>query len=104
VVRGQPAEDYRATNPDGSFVDKGRLLARFAKPYPKQDFQAVDVNIRVLGDVALIHSGFLDRRPDGTISNGRYNRHLRAPQRALAVRLRPLHPLLTWLNSKRCSS
>jgi len=66
------AEDYRATNPDGSFVDKAGFLARFAKPYPKQDFEAVDVNIRVLGDVALIHSGFLDRRPDGTISNGRY--------------------------------
>ena len=66
------AEDYMATNPDGSFVDKAGFLARFAKPYPKQDFEAVDVSIRVLGEVALIHSGFLDRKPDGTVSKGRY--------------------------------
>jgi len=30
------------------------------------------VKIRILGEVALIHSGFVDRRPDGTISHGRY--------------------------------
>ena len=32
----------------------------------------MDVNIRILGDVAPIHSGFLDRRPDGTLGQGRY--------------------------------
>ena len=66
------AEDYRATNPDGSFVDKAGFLARFKEGSPKKDYEAVDVNIRILGDVALIHSGFLDRRPDGPASNGRY--------------------------------
>ena len=66
------AEDYRATNPDGSFVDKAGFLARFKAGGPKKDYAAVDVKIRILGEVALIHSGFLDRRPDGTAGNGRY--------------------------------
>src|SRR5436190_1036185 len=61
------AEDYRATNPDGSFVDKAGFLARFKEGGRKKDYEPVDVNIRILGDVALIHSGFLDRGPDGTV-------------------------------------
>jgi ketosteroid isomerase-like protein len=66
------AGDYMATNPDGSFVDKAGFLARFKAVDPNRDYEAVDVNIRILGEVALIHAGFLDRRPDGTIGRGRY--------------------------------
>ena len=66
------AEDYMATNPDGSFMDRAGFLARIATFPGKSDFEAVDVNIRILGEVALIHSGFLDRRPDGTLGHGRY--------------------------------
>ena len=66
------ADDYRATNPDGSFVDRAGFLARFTPGSPKKDYEAVDVNIRILGDVALIHSGFVDRRPDGAVGRGRY--------------------------------
>jgi ketosteroid isomerase-like protein len=66
------AEDYMATNPDGSFVDKAGFLARFAGSGPKRDYEAVDVNIRILGEVALVHSGFRDRKPDGSVSGGRY--------------------------------
>ena len=65
------AQDYMATNPDGSFVDKAGFLARF-KGGPDKYYEAVDVNIRVLGEVALIHSGFLERRPDGSVGKGRY--------------------------------
>ena len=66
------AEDYLATNPDGSFVDRAGFLARMAKPHPNKDLEALDVRIRILGEVALIHAGFRDRRPDGTIGKGRY--------------------------------
>ena len=66
------AEDYQATNPDNSFMDKAGFLARFTPGSPKKDYEAVDVNIRILGEVALIHSGFVDRRPDGTVGRGRY--------------------------------
>ena len=34
--------------------------------------QAVDVRIRLLGDVALIHAGFRYRKPDGADGSGRY--------------------------------
>lgn len=66
------ADDYQATNPDGSFVDKAGFLAFFAKPGSKRDYEAVDVVIRILGKVALIHAGFVDRRADGSIGKGRY--------------------------------
>jgi ketosteroid isomerase-like protein len=66
------AEDYQATNPDGSFVDKAGFLAFFKGGGPKRDYEAVDVNIRVLGEVALIHSGFVDRKADGKVGHGRY--------------------------------
>jgi ketosteroid isomerase-like protein len=66
------AEDYRATNPDNSFVDREGFVARFKAGGPKKDYAAVDVNIRILGEVALIHSGFVDRKPDGTVGKGRY--------------------------------
>ena len=66
------ADDYRATNPDNSFVDKAGFLARFPAGAPKRDYEAVDVKIRILCEVALIHSGFVDRRPDGSIGRGRY--------------------------------
>ena len=66
------AQDYMSTNPDGSFVDRAGFLARMAGPYPNTDLEALDVRIRILGDVALIHAGFRDRRPDGAIGNGRY--------------------------------
>jgi ketosteroid isomerase-like protein len=66
------AEDYLATNPDGSFVDRAGFLARMAGPYPDKEPEALDVRIRILGEVALIHAGFRARRPDGTIAKGRY--------------------------------
>lgn len=65
------AADYVATNPDGSFVDKAGFLARFPGG-PKKDYAPVDVTIQMVGDVALIHSGFVDRRADGTVGKGRY--------------------------------
>ena len=66
------AEDYRATNPDGSFVDKVGFLARFAKPHTMTDLRAPEVRIQHLGDTALIHARFEDTRPDGSHGRGRY--------------------------------
>ena len=66
------AEDYLSTNPDGSLSDRAGFLQRMAAPYPNKDPAPEDVRIRILGDVALIHSGFRDRRPDGSIGKGRY--------------------------------
>jgi ketosteroid isomerase-like protein len=66
------AEDFLATNPDGSVSDRSAFLARMANPYPGKDLEAVDVRVRLLGEVALIHAGFRDRRPDGATGHGQY--------------------------------
>jgi hypothetical protein len=89
------AEDYLSTNPDGSLSDRAAFLERMARPYPNKDPEAVDVRIRVLGDVALIHSGFRGPQARRHDRQGSLHRHLGAPQRALAVRRRALRPLLT---------
>ena len=66
------AEDYRATNPDGSFVDKAGFLDRIGRPHKVTNFRAPELKIQRVGDVALIHASFEDTRPDGTHGRGRY--------------------------------
>lgn len=66
------AEDYLSTNPDGSLSDRAGFLARISRPYPGSNLEALDVRIRVLGDIALIHAGFRDRKRDGGVGEGRY--------------------------------
>jgi len=66
------ADDYRATNPDGSFADKAAFLARIGRPHAFTNFRAPDVQIQHLGEVALIHASFEDTRPDGSHGRGRY--------------------------------
>jgi ketosteroid isomerase-like protein len=66
------AEDYRATNPDGSFVDKAGFLARIGRPHTFTSFRAPEVRIQRVGDLALIHASFEDTRPDGGHGRGRY--------------------------------
>ena len=66
------AEDYRATNPDGSFVDKAGFLARIGRPHTLTDFRAPAVRIQRVGETALIHASFEDTRPDGSHGRGRY--------------------------------
>jgi len=66
------AEDFMSSNPDGSFVDRKEFLARMAQPYPGTDLAALDVRIRILGEIAIIHAGFRDRKADGQAGAGRY--------------------------------
>ena len=66
------AADYVSGNPDGTLSDKAGFLARIAKGANGAKYAAEDVRIRILGDVALIHSGFRAKRPDGTVQMGRY--------------------------------
>ena len=66
------AEDFLGTNPDGSLVDRAGFLARMTRPYPGSNLEARDVRIRLLGDIALIHAGFRDTKPDGRVGEGRY--------------------------------
>jgi ketosteroid isomerase-like protein len=66
------APDFVCTNPDGSFVDRAGFLAQTARPVTIRDLATHDVDIRIMGDVAIIHARTTYRRPDGEPGRGRY--------------------------------
>jgi ketosteroid isomerase-like protein len=66
------AEDFLSSNADGSLVDRAGFLARMARPYAGTNLEAVDVRIRMIGEIAIIHAGFRDKKPDGRAGAGRY--------------------------------
>jgi ketosteroid isomerase-like protein len=66
------AQDFVCSNPDGSLVDRDGFLAQTARPITIADLEAHDVDVRVLGDVALIHGRTTYTLPDGRQGAGRY--------------------------------
>jgi ketosteroid isomerase-like protein len=66
------APDFLCTNPDGSIVDRAGFLEQTARPVQITDLAAHDVNVRIMGDVAIIHARTAYRRPDGQPGRGRY--------------------------------
>jgi hypothetical protein len=66
------SEDFYITAPDGALLNREEFLGRIANPYPGTAAEAVDVNIRILGDFAIIHSGYKDKRLNGDTGYGRY--------------------------------
>jgi ketosteroid isomerase-like protein len=66
------AADFVCSNPDGSLVDRDGFLAQTARPVTIADLEAHEVDVRVLGDVALIHARTTYTLPDGRQGAGRY--------------------------------
>ncbi len=66
------AEDFLNTNPDGSLVDKAGFLAQIAPPVKIRNLACHDVNIRVMGDFAIIHARTSYSSLDGKPGHGRY--------------------------------
>jgi hypothetical protein len=66
------SEDFFITAPDGVLLNREAFLNRIANPYPGTEAEAVDVLIRILGDVAIIHSGYRDKKLTGEFGYGRY--------------------------------
>ena len=66
------AGDFLCSNPDGSLVDKAGFLAQTARPVTISGLKAEDVQIRILGDVAIIHARTSYKTADGAQRNGRY--------------------------------
>ena len=66
------AEDFLASNPDASIVDREAFLARIARPYPGSNLEALDVRVRFFDALALVHAGFRYTKPDGQPGSGRY--------------------------------
>jgi len=66
------AGDFLCSHPDGSLVDRATFLAQTARPVAIRNLTAEDVNIRLMGDFAIIHAATRYLKPDGTEGRGRY--------------------------------
>ena len=66
------SDDFLNTNPDGSLVDKAGFLKQIAPAAKISNLACHDVNIRVMGDFAIIHARTSYQKPDGTQGGGRY--------------------------------
>jgi ketosteroid isomerase-like protein len=66
------AGDFCCSNPDGTLVDKPEFLRRIRASQPFQSIDIDDVQIRVMGDIAIIHARTTFVFGDGTRGAGRY--------------------------------
>jgi ketosteroid isomerase-like protein len=66
------ADDFLCSNPDGSLVDRKDFLKQTAVPVTIAGLEARDVNIRLMGDFAIIHARTTYTLPDGRAGAGRY--------------------------------
>jgi ketosteroid isomerase-like protein len=66
------ADDFCCSNPDKSLVDRSGFLRQTAIPLTIRNLEAHDVNIRLMGDFAIIHAATRYTMPDGTPGSGRY--------------------------------
>jgi len=66
------ADDFLASNPDGTLVDKQQFLAQTALPVTITGLAAHDVQVRMLGEVAIIHARTSYQTQAGEQRNGRY--------------------------------
>jgi len=66
------APEFFCTNPDGTVVDRNGFLAQTAAPPSLDDLQAVDVRIRLFGDVAVIHGRTAFTTKTGRRGRGQY--------------------------------
>ncbi len=66
------ADEFYCSNPDGSLIDRAAFLKQVAVPVQISNLAAHDVNVRLVGDVAIIHARTSYTMPDGRPGAGRY--------------------------------
>jgi ketosteroid isomerase-like protein len=66
------SDDFLNTNPDGSLVDKAGFLKQIAPVQKISNLACHDVNVRVMGDFAIVHARTSYTLPDGRPGTGRY--------------------------------
>ncbi len=66
------AEDFLNSNPDGSLVDRAGFLEQIAQPATISNFEARDVRIRIMGDIAIVHGRTTYTKADAKAAAGRY--------------------------------
>lgn len=64
--------EFFCTNRDGSMVDRSAFLTQTARPIAFSNFELHDVQIRLLGDLALIHARTTYTLPNGQAAASRY--------------------------------
>ena len=65
-------DDFKCSNPDGSQVDRKAFLEQTARPIAIRGLEARDVDIRLMGDFAIIHARTTFTLPDSKPGQGRY--------------------------------
>jgi ketosteroid isomerase-like protein len=66
------AADFLCSLPDGTLIDRERFLRHTAQPVTISQLQAHDVNVRLMGDFAIIHARTTYTTADGRPASGRY--------------------------------
>jgi ketosteroid isomerase-like protein len=66
------SDDFVCSNPDGSMVDRAAFLQQTARPIAISSLEARDVDVRLMGDFAIIHARTAYTLPDGRPGAGRY--------------------------------
>src|SRR5262249_12345479 len=66
------ADDFLCTASDGSFLNRQQFLQHTAEPYTLKTLQARDVQVRLMGDTAIVHARTTFAYPDGSAGTGRY--------------------------------
>ena len=66
------ADDFLCSMADGTLVDRKRFLELTAQPVTIRNLAAHDVNIRLMGDMAIVHAATSYTTADGRPSSGRY--------------------------------
>ena len=66
------ADDFLASMPDGSLLDRAQFLEATAKPVTIRHLAAHDVRIRLMGDVAIVHGRTTYTQANGAAGGGRY--------------------------------
>ena len=66
------ADDFLCSLPDGSLVDRDRFLEQTARPATISNLEAHDVNVRLMGDFAIVHARTTYTTVNGSAGSGRY--------------------------------
>lgn len=66
------ADDFLCTQANGALVDRDQFLVNTEKAPRMVSLEAHDVNVRVLGDFAIIHARTTFTLADGASGSGRY--------------------------------
>ena len=66
------SDDFLCSLPDGSIIDRKSFLEQTARPVRISNLEAHDVNVRLMGDFAIVHARTTYTTADGRPGSGRY--------------------------------